>query len=80
MEWFQVLVIILSVFLALFLIMAIILLALIIKLTRQIRSIADSAKTTVERVAMTASTVSKATSPDYIGRFISKFVTKLKDQ
>lgn len=78
MDWFQILVIILSVFLAAFLILGIVLLVLIIKLTTQIKSVTESAKTAVGRFVSTASIVSKATSPEYIGRFVSKFFTKLK--
>lgn len=79
MDWFQILVIILSIFLAIFLILGIVLLVLIIKLTKQIKSVTDNAKSAIGRFVSTASTVSKATSPDYIGRFVSKFFTKLKD-
>lgn len=78
MDWFQILVIILSVFLAAFLILGIVLLVLIIKLTTQIRSVTDNAKSAIGRLVSTASIVSKVTSPDYIGRFVSKFFTKLK--
>lgn len=78
MDWFQILVIILSVFLAAFLILGIVLLVLIIRLTKQIKSVTDSAKSAVGRFVSTASVVSKATSPEYIGRFVSKFFTKLK--
>lgn len=78
MDWFQILVIILSVFLAAFLILGIVLLIMIIKLTQQIRLVTDNAKSAIGRIVSTASTVSKATSPEYIGRFVSKFFTKLK--
>lgn len=78
MDWFQVLVIILSVFLAVFLVLGIILTAIIIKLTKQIGVIAENAKTAVTRVATTATHVSNATDPVYVGRFVSKFVNNLK--
>ncbi len=78
MDWFQILVIILSVFLAAFLILGIVLLVLIIKLTKQIKSVTDNAKSAVGRFVSTASMVSKVTSAEYIGRFVSKFFSKLK--
>ncbi len=79
MDWFQVLVIILSVFLAVFLVLGIVLTAIIIKLTKQIQIIAENAKTAVTKVASTAANVSNATDPVYVGRFISKFISKLKN-
>lgn len=80
MDWFQILVIILSVLLGLFLVSGIVLVVIVIKLTQQIKSLADGAKTAVDKVSLTAKTVSRATSPDYIGRYIAKFVTKLKEK
>jgi len=80
MDWFQILVIILSVFLAIFLVLGIVLTALIIKLTKQIKSIADNAGTAVRNVAKTATNVSHATDPVYASRFVSKFISKLKNQ
>lgn len=80
MDWFQVLVIILSVFLAVFLVLGIILTTIIIKLTKQIQSIAENASAAVRNVAKTATNVSNATDPVYAGRFVSKFINKLKNQ
>ncbi len=78
MDGFQILVIILSIFLGIFLILGILLTTIIIRLTRQIQVIAENAKIAVTRVASTAKNVSNATSAAYMGRFISKFVNNLK--
>lgn len=78
MDGFQILVIILSVLLGIFLILAIVLAVVVIKLTKDIEAVADGAKTTVKRFAATAANVSNMTDPVYIGRFISKFVNKIK--
>lgn len=80
MEWFQILVIILSIVLAIFLVLGIVLTVIIIKLTKQIKSIADNAGAAVRGVAKTATNVSHATDPVYATRFVSKFITKLKNQ
>lgn len=78
MDGFQILVIVLSVLLGIFLILAIVLTVVVIKLTRDIKTVADGAKTTVQRFAATATNVSNMTDPVYISRFISKFVSKIK--
>lgn len=80
MDWFQILVIILSVFLAIFLVVGIILTIIIIKLTKQIEIIAENARVAVTKAASTAVNVSNMTNPVYVGRFITKFVSKLKNQ
>lgn len=78
MEWAQVLVIILSVFLALFLLLSIVLIALLIKVTRQIKSITQSAERTVGNVEKVANNFTAATSPAVIAKVVSTFVKSFK--
>ena len=78
MDGFHILVIILSILLAIFLVFAIVLTILVIRLTQDIKAVTDGAKTTVERVAVTATNVSNVTDPIYVSRFIGKFIQKLK--
>ena len=80
MDWFQVLVIILSILLAVFLVLGIVLTVIVITISRQIQVMTQNAKTAVSKVADTATNVSNATNPVYVGRFVSKFISKLKDQ
>lgn len=80
MDAFQILVIILSVLLAIFLLLAIVLTVVVIKLTREIKTVADGAKTTVQHFAAAATNVRNVTDPIYVGRFIGKFFEKLKKQ
>lgn len=80
MDWFQILVIILSIFLGVFLILGIVLTVIVIKLTRQIQDIAENTKVAVTRLARTATNVSNMTSAAYFGRFAKKFFKKLKNR
>ena len=79
MEWAQVLVIILSVFLAIFLLLGIVLLALLIKVTRQIKSVAGAAERTALKVEGFATNVAAFTSPTSIVRMVSSFVKNIKN-
>lgn len=78
MEWAQVLVIILSIFLGFFLILAIVLMVLLIKVTRQIKSIT----TTAEKAALNAesfvSGLSRFSSPMIIAKLVSSYLKKAK--
>jgi uncharacterized protein YoxC len=78
MDWAQVLVIILSLFLGLFLLLAIILTVMLIKVTRQIKTVTDSAQRTAEHIEKTVAGVSKITSPMVILRMVTKYFNKAK--
>lgn len=71
MDAMQILVIILSVFLAIFLVLAIILIIQLIRVTKQIRMIATTTQSAVERVSNIASTAGKIVSPAFIAKFVS---------
>jgi len=78
MDWAQVLVIILSIFLAIFLLLGIILTVLLIKVTKQIKSVTQSAERTVnglEKMVMNASTF---TSPAHLAKIIFGQVKKMQ--
>ncbi len=78
MEWAQVLVIILSVFLALFLILAIILIALLIKVTRQIKTITNTAERAAVKLENTAQNIGAFTSPVLIAKMVKSFISNAK--
>lgn len=63
MDWAQILVIILSVFLVLFLLAGIVLTVLLIRLTQQIRSVTESAKRTADEIEGVVHTINKFSSP-----------------
>lgn len=78
----EILVIILSVFLAIFLVVAIILGIYLIRLSAEIRRIAESAQKTVDHIESAVNGASRLISPmfvaDLIGRYIKKFTNKAK--
>lgn len=78
MEWAQVLVIILSVFLVIFLLCGIILAILLIKVTRQIKRVTSSAQRTAESIEHVVGSFSKATAPTMIIKMIMKQFKKSK--
>ncbi|HEY5695326.1 MAG TPA: hypothetical protein VIQ80_00655 [Candidatus Saccharimonadales bacterium] len=78
MDWSQVLVIILSIFLAIFLLLAIVLTAMLIKVTRQIKTVTNSAQRTAEHIEKTVSGFTKFTSPVMFARMIARFMKKSK--
>jgi uncharacterized protein involved in cysteine biosynthesis len=78
MDWAQVLVIILSLFLAIFLLLGIVLIALLIKVTRQIKAVTDSARTTAEHIEHAVAGASKVTSPVFLMQLVSKQLHKFK--
>ncbi|MGE5299300.1 MAG: hypothetical protein ACM3KF_04650 [Acidobacteriota bacterium] len=78
MEWAQVLVIILSVFLAIFLLLGIVLLALLIKVTRQIKSVAGAAERTALKVEGMATNIAAFSSPVAIVKMVSSFVKNIR--
>lgn len=79
MDWAQVLVVILSLFLAVFLLLGIILVAMLIKVTKQIKSVTDSAQRTADSIEHAMSGVTKVTSPMIIIKMITKFMKKVKN-
>ncbi len=66
----EILVIILSVVLAIFLILSIVLTIILIKVSRQIKAVADTAQHAVENVNQIAMNVGKYSSPALMGKFI----------
>lgn len=78
MDAMQILVIILSVFLALFLVLAIILTIQLIRVTKQIRMIATTTQSAVDKVGNFAATAGKLVSPALIMQFISDQMKKRK--
>jgi cell division protein FtsB len=71
MDAMQILVIILSVFLAVFLLSGIILTIQLIRVTKQIRMIATTTQSAVDRVSNLASTAGKIISPAFIAKFVT---------
>jgi len=80
MDWAQVLVIILSIFLGIFLLLAIALTAMLIKVTKQIKTVTDSAQRTAEHIEKAVSGVSRTISPMLIMRIVAKFMKKTKKE
>jgi predicted PurR-regulated permease PerM len=74
----EILVIILSVFLALFLLLAIVLTVLLIKVTQQIKSVTETAQSTVEKINAFAGTVTKVTSPAILAKMALDQIKKMK--
>ncbi len=74
----EILVIILSVFLALFLLLGIILTVLLIRVTKQIRQVANKADNVVGHVNQFAMNATKFSSPALIGKFVFDQVRKMK--
>jgi hypothetical protein len=78
MDWAQVLVIILSIFLAIFLLLAIILVAMLIKVTRQIKTVTNTAQRTVEHMESAAAGFSKFSSPMFVVGLVKRALKKRK--
>ena len=78
MDWAQILVVILAIFLAVFLLLGIILTVLLIKVTRQIKAVTDSAKSTAEHIERAVAGFSKVTSPVFLMQMVSKYFKKSK--
>jgi predicted PurR-regulated permease PerM len=76
----EILVIIVSIVLAIFLILAIILVVLLIRVTKQIKSVTQSAHTTVETIGSTVSNFNKMTSSVYLTKLATKYVKKIINQ
>lgn len=78
MDWAQILVIILAIFLAIFLLLGIILAMLLIKVTRQIKAVTDSARTTAENIEHAAARFGTVTSPMFLMQLVAKYFRKSK--
>ena len=74
-----ILVIILSVFLAIFLFLGVVLLIYLIKLTKEIRSVTDTAQRTVNHIETIVAGITKLTTPvviaDVLGKYVKKFTS-----
>jgi uncharacterized protein YoxC len=78
MDWAQILVIILSIFLAVFLLLGIVLTVLLIKVTRQIKSVTDSAERTAHNIEGVVANITRFTSPAFFMRMVTKHFKKGK--
>ena len=76
----EVLVIILAVVLSVFLIVGIILIIYLIRLSAEIRRIAQSAQKTVDHIEETVGDISRFASPIFIGQIIGKYIKKFTGQ
>ena len=78
MEWAQVLVIILSVFLAIFLGLSSVLVVLLIRITRHIRAVTTSAERAAVKAESIVANFSAATNPSVLGKVVTSFVKNFK--
>ncbi len=78
MEWAQVLVIILSVFLALFLLLGIVLLVFLIKITKQIKAVTGVVERTALKFEGVASNIAMFSSARSVTKFVSSFIKNFK--
>ncbi len=76
----EILVIILSIFLAFFLALAIALTVMLIKVTRQIKTITESAQSTVDNVNKFVEGATRATSPAVLAKLIFNQVKKMRNK
>ncbi len=74
----EILVIILSIVLALFLVLSITLTIMLIKVTKQIRAVADNARTVSEHVANIAGNAARFSSPALISKFVFEQIKKYR--
>lgn len=79
MDAFEILVIILSVFLALFLLLAIVVLIGIIKLVKQIRHITEKAEEVIDNVEQASELFKKSASTLTFANIVSNIVSKVSD-
>ena len=78
MDWAQVLVIILAIFLAIFLLLGIALAVLLIKVTRQIKSVTESAARTADHIEHAVGGISKGASPLFFAKMVARYIKKTK--
>jgi len=75
-DWAQILVIILAVVLAIFLILGIVLAVLLIRISRQIKSVTNSAQRTVNQIEHTVAGISRLTSPLLVVQTLKNFMKR----
>lgn len=78
MDWAQILVIILSVFLAMFLLLAIALTVMLIRLTKQIKNVTSVAERTAIKLETVASNAAMATSPVALVKIIKVLFNRFR--
>lgn len=78
MDAMQILVVILSIFLAIFLALAIALTVMLMRVTKQINHIAESTKTTIDKVNSFASTAVQMASPALLAKLVSTQLDRIK--
>lgn len=78
MDAMQVLVVILSIFLALFLILAIVLIVMLIRVTKQIKSVTNTAESAAHHINNLAMNASKISSPALLAKFVLNQVKKAR--
>ena len=78
MDWAQILVIILSVFLAMFLLLAIALMVMLIRLTKQIKNVTSVAERTAIKLETVASNAAMATSPVALVKIIKVLFNRFR--
>ena len=78
MDWAQILVIILSVFLAMFLLLAIALRVMLIRLTKQIKNVTSVAERTAIKLETVASNAAMATSPVALVKIIKVLFNRFR--
>jgi uncharacterized protein YoxC len=76
----EILVIILAVVLSVFLIVGIILVIYLIRLSAEIRKIAESAQKTVDHIEGAVDDISRFASPIFFGQIIGKYIRKFTKQ
>lgn len=72
----EVLVIILAIVLSVFLIVGIILVIYLIRVSAEIRRIAQSAQKTVDHIETTVGDISRMASPIFLGQLLGKYIRK----
>lgn len=72
MDAFEILVIILSIFLAISILLSIIVLIYTLKLVKNIKSISDKASELVENASNVAATMKKAAGPTVVAKFVAE--------
>jgi len=76
----EILVVILSIVLAIFLIVSIILVIYLIRLSAEIRKIAQSAQKTVDSIESAVGGVSRLVQPVFIAQLVGKYIKKFTKQ
>jgi hypothetical protein len=77
MDTYDILVIILSVFLAIFLLLGIIVLAYVLKVVKTIKRLSEKAESVVDNAGSVTANISKFVTPSIAGRYIYKAVNRV---